>query len=92
MSKRPRHWQTTAQPSGPSLTDIGAPLRSLAPLPGSPTAPLPGSRKHTHRSNTAAEASSHDPRVQCAPGEAPFGAGFAAVGLGRDITTGRRWA
>lgn len=33
----------------------------------------------------------HDPRVQCAPGEQPFGAGFAACGIGRDIETGRAW-
>lgn len=33
----------------------------------------------------------HDPRVQCAPGEQPFGAGFAACGIGRDVETGRAW-
>lgn len=27
------------------LTDIGVPMRSTAPQPGHPTAPLPGSRK-----------------------------------------------
>ena len=94
-------------PNGPALTDIGAPLRSLARAPGSPTAPLPGSRTMVHRSNTRAEDAedaaqpavrvtrcpsySHDPRVQCAPGHVPFGAGFAAVGLGRNIDTGEAW-
>lgn len=34
----------------------------------------------------------HDPRHQCAPGEQPFGAGFSAVGIGRDLNTGRPWA
>ena len=34
----------------------------------------------------------HDPRVQCGPGEQPYGAGFAAAGPGRDVTTGRAWA
>lgn len=34
----------------------------------------------------------HDPRYQCAPGERPFGAGFAAVGIGRDVDTGRAWS
>lgn len=34
----------------------------------------------------------HDPRFQCAPGVQPFGAGFAAVKPGFDITTGRPWA
>lgn len=33
----------------------------------------------------------HDHRVQCAPNEQPFGAGFAAAGPGIDITTGRGW-
>lgn len=33
----------------------------------------------------------HDKRYQCAPGERPAGAGFAAAGIGRDITTGQAW-
>lgn len=33
----------------------------------------------------------HDPRYQCAPGERPHGAGFAAAGIGRDVTTGSAW-
>ena len=33
----------------------------------------------------------HDCRVQCAPGERPFGAGFAAVGIGHDLQTGKGW-
>jgi hypothetical protein len=33
----------------------------------------------------------HDARYQCAPGERPFGAGFAAAGIGRDVTTGQQW-
>lgn len=36
-------------------------------------------------------APTHDKRYQCAPGERPAGAGFAAAGIGRDITTGRAW-
>jgi len=36
-------------------------------------------------------ASRHDPRYQCAPGERPYGAGFAAAGIGRDVTTGQPW-
>lgn len=36
-------------------------------------------------------APTHDVRYQCAPGERPAGAGFAAAGIGRDITTGRAW-
>jgi hypothetical protein len=33
----------------------------------------------------------YDPRRQCAPGEQPYGAGFAAVGIGRSVTTGQGW-
>jgi hypothetical protein len=33
----------------------------------------------------------HDARYQCAPGEQPYGAGFAAAGVGRDVTTGTAW-
>lgn len=33
----------------------------------------------------------HDKRYQCAPDERPMGAGFAAAGIGRDITTGQAW-
>lgn len=36
-------------------------------------------------------APTHDIRYQCAPGERPAGAGFAAAGIGRDITTGQAW-
>ena len=38
-----------------------------------------------------AAAPTHDTRYQCAPGEQPYGAGFAAVGIGRDVDTGRTW-
>jgi hypothetical protein len=34
----------------------------------------------------------YDPRYQCAPGARPFGAGFAAAGVGRDVVTGAAWA
>jgi hypothetical protein len=37
------------------------------------------------------KAAGYDPRYQCAPGEQPWGAGFAAAGIGRDIATGRQW-
>ena len=33
----------------------------------------------------------YDPRYQCAPGEQPAGAGFAAAGVGRDVITGDAW-
>lgn len=40
---------------------------------------------------TRAEAPRYDVRYQVAPGAKHYGAGFAAVGLGRDVTTGRGW-
>jgi len=33
----------------------------------------------------------HDARYHCAPGEQPFGAGFAQAGIGRDAVTGMAW-
>lgn len=33
----------------------------------------------------------YDPRFQCGPNEQPYGAGFAAVGIGRSVTTGQGW-
>jgi hypothetical protein len=33
----------------------------------------------------------HDPRVQCAPNEKPFGAGFSALPIGYSPVTGRPW-
>jgi len=33
-----------------------------------------------------------DPRYQVDPASHPFGAGFAAAGIGRDVTTGRTWS
>lgn len=37
------------------------------------------------------KAPTHDARYQCGPDERPAGAGFAAAGIGRDITTGQAW-
>lgn len=33
----------------------------------------------------------HDVRYQLPPDARPFGAGFAAVGIGRDVQTGKEW-
>jgi hypothetical protein len=33
----------------------------------------------------------YDPRYQIAPGARVHGAGFASVGIGRDVDTGRGW-
>jgi hypothetical protein len=40
---------------------------------------------------TRAPGYTHDPRYQVPPGARPFGAGFSAVGIGRDVTTGNGW-
>lgn len=40
---------------------------------------------------TRAPRVTHDPRYQVDPATQPFGAGFAAVGPGRDINTGKAW-
>ena len=45
----------------------------------------------TGGTTTTGKAAGYDPRYQCAPGERPWGAGFAAAGIGRDVTTGRGW-
>lgn len=37
-------------------------------------------------------AAGFDSRYQVDPASRPFGAGFSAVGIGRDIETGRPWA
>ena len=34
----------------------------------------------------------HDPRYQVDPESSPFGAGFSAVGIGRDVQTGRKFS
>lgn len=41
---------------------------------------------------TKCRSRNYDPRYQCDPDEQPWGAGFAAAGIGRDINTGRAWA
>ncbi len=40
---------------------------------------------------TVGIAAGYDPRYQCGPDERPYGAGFAAAGIWRDINTGRGW-
>lgn len=89
--------------TAPRLHNLGVKVRSISQSPGYPTAPLPGSNKlPTLRQPTEAPAKrvvritkgpayTHDARIQCAPGERPYGAGFAAAGPGRNIETGRAW-
>ena len=63
-------------------------------LPGShalPTTTTPKAAPKRKPKVTRGPDWTHDPRYQCAPGEQPFGAGFAAAGPGRDITTGDAW-
>lgn len=40
---------------------------------------------------TRAEAPRYDVRYQVDPAARPYGAGFAAIGPGRDVTTGQAW-
>lgn len=58
--------------------------------------PWPSSNSRTEIRNgvkvTICPSATHDRRWQLPPGQTPFGAGFAAVGIGRDIDTGRQWA
>lgn len=95
-------WKRT-KVAGSALTDIGRPLRSLAPPPRRQPAPLPGSGKAAvYRTAevqpkakkariTKGPSYTHNGRYQCAPGEQPYGAGFAAAGIGRDVTNGKGW-
>jgi hypothetical protein len=41
---------------------------------------------------SACKGFTHDPRYQVEPGAKVYGAGFAAVGPGRDVDTGKGWA
>lgn len=68
-------------------THIDKPLDADA-APAAP--PAPGASARQVRT-VHGPSWTHDPRYQCAPGEQPHGAGFAAAGVGRDITTGRAW-
>jgi hypothetical protein len=52
---------------------------------------LHGITPHDLARITACPCVTYDPRYQFAPGEKTFGAGFAAVGLGRDVDTGKPW-
>ena len=94
-------WKQSLQPKGAGLTEIGAPMRSIAPPPRNQTPMLVGSTRAQKRPSetpagrvvriTRGPSYTHDPRIQCAPGEQPFGAGFAAAGPGVDIETGMAW-
>ena len=55
-------------------------------------APVPVAVDYSKAKVTVCPGLGYDPRYQVAPGEKVFGAGFAAVGFGRDINTGRGWA
>lgn len=71
--------------------------RDLAPLLGVSQKSISSVRRGTTWRGTETQqvtrcpGFTHDPRYQVAPGERVFGAGFAAVGIGRDITTGQPW-
>ncbi len=89
-------WAKTAAPTN-GLHAIGAPLRSTKPKRTQQCPTLPGSRPHriVKIDKPAYEPKltlcpgypGYDKRVSCAPGEQPYGAGFAAAKIGRYIDT-----
>lgn len=97
---RSKTWRMTPKP-GQSLTDIGAPLRTINKPPTNQCAPLPGSRRRPPPDGPVivpkglkvqhGPGLTYDARFQCAPGAKVYGAGFAAVGPGRDLLTGKAW-
>lgn len=60
-------------------------------VPHRPYAPVGEAHVPAHIVPAVGVASGHDPRYQCAPGEQPFGAGFAAAGIGRYFGPGGVW-
>lgn len=62
------------------------------PEPRRPTGPQGEAITPPGLKPTRGPSFTHDTRYQCAPGESPFGAGFAAVGIGRSPLTGKAWA
>ena len=52
---------------------------------------LVGDADYSRAVHTIYRPVTHDPRYQVDPESNPFGAGFAAVGIGRDVQTGRVW-
>lgn len=100
--RRGTTWRgTETQQVTPKLYDVSDLLQRVSPdRTHRRLIELPGTRQHTRQTVAAMPGSAtvtrcpgftHDPRYQVAPGERVFGAGFAAVGIGRDITTGQPW-
>lgn len=79
-----RHASACRPLSPPSGKPTRVPHRPATP-PALPAVERDGVRV------TRGPAWTHDPRYQVAPGDRPFGAGFAAVGVGRNVETGKAW-
>ena len=89
--------------AGAKLTSIGKPLKSSAHhsvLPGNQLILHDGPKKRKRCPDgpvvipkglkvQVLPCAQYDHRYQSAPGARVFGAGFSAVGIGHDITTGR---
>lgn len=87
MAGAPRMQQPT-DAQNVSVVRRGQPVVRIAPAPD--TTDMPAQRSATVPVQILASAT-HDDRYQCAPGARPYGAGFAAAGVGRDVTTGQAW-
>jgi hypothetical protein len=80
-SQAERNRVVPSKPSRPAGVVLGAPV---APM-GTPVVP-------PHVVPSVGLASGIDPRYQCHPADRPFGAGFVAAGIGRDVDSGKEWA
>lgn len=87
MAGAPRMQQPT-DAQNVSVVRRGQPVVRIAPAPD--TTDMPAQRSATVPVQILPSAT-HDDRYQCAPGARPYGAGFAAAGVGRDVVTGRAW-
>lgn len=85
---QPKAPAKTPTKHGPALTTIPSAARQRAGLRLDVAADVvvPASVKITRGPTMT-----HDPRFQCDPTQRHYGAGFAAAGIGRDITTGKGW-
>jgi hypothetical protein len=68
------------------------PSRPAGVVLGAPVAPTGAAVVPAHVVPSVGRAAGYDPRYQVNPADRPFGAGFSAVGVGRDVQNGEAWA